>query len=161
MVVTVHLPIWIAALVAIAIAVALGAAIGLIRDAFNVPTFIGTLALYLSLRGVALLVTNTFPIPGDSSKFFYWGTGKVFGSIPVPAVYFFLMFIVVAVIAKMTVFGRSVYAVGGNPKAAAPSDTSVRKVKILVMCGTAFTAAITVCCKRRIWERVTAPSRTG
>lgn len=143
MVVSMGLPMWLAAVVAIALAVALGAGIGWIRDALNVPTFIGTLALYLSLRGVANLVTNTFPIPVDANEFFYWGSGRVLGVIPVPAVYFFIAFVVVAVIARFTVFGRSVYAVGGNPKAAALSGISVRRVRILVMSGTAFTAAVT------------------
>ena len=142
MVANMHWPMWIAALIAIAIAVTLGALIGWIRDALNVPTFIGTLALYLALRGVAMLVTNTFPIPVNANELFYWGNGRVLGVIPVPAVYLFMTFAVVAVIARYTVFGRSVYAVGGNPKAASLSGISVRRVRILVMSGTAFTAAI-------------------
>lgn len=142
MVANMHWPMWIAALIAIAVAVILGALIGWIRDALNVPTFIGTLALYLALRGVAMLVTNTFPIPVNASELFYWGNGRVFGVIPVPAVYLLVTFVVVGVIARYTVFGRSVYAVGGNPKAASLSGISVRRVRILVMSGTAFTAAI-------------------
>ncbi|MEA4945294.1 MAG: ABC transporter permease [Propionicimonas sp.] len=138
-------PMWLSALIAILIAVAMGAMIGWLRDALNVPTFIGTLALYLALRGAAYLVTNTFPIPVESDKFFYWGssTGKVFGIVPVPALYFLAAFIVVALIARYTVFGRSVYAVGGNANASALSGVNVRRIRVLVMCGTAFAAAIT------------------
>lgn len=132
----------VACLVAIVVAVFFGAFVGVIRHVFNVPTFIGTLALYLALRGAAMLITNTFPIPIDSSKFFYWGTGKILG-IPVAAVYLVIAFVVVAFIAKSTVFGRSVYAVGGNSKAAEVSGINVFKVRIIVMSISAFTAAIT------------------
>ncbi|NHB84541.1 ABC transporter permease [Tessaracoccus sp. HDW20] len=62
----------VACLVAIVVAVFFGAFVGFIRHVFNVPTFIGTLALYLALRGAAMLITNTFPIPLDPSVFFYW-----------------------------------------------------------------------------------------
>lgn len=134
---------WAAALLAIMVAVILGGTIGWLRDAYNVPTFIGTLALFLALRGAAMLITNTFPIPIEQSQFFYWGSGKIFGVVPVAAIYLLVAFIVVALIARYTVFGRSVYAVGGNPKAASLSGISVRKVRILVMAGTAFTASIT------------------
>lgn len=129
-------------LVAIVVAVTLGAFVGWIRHIFNVPTFIGTLALYLALRGAAMLVTNTFPIPIESSKFFFWGTGKFFG-VPVAALYLVVAFVVVAFIANSTVFGRSVYAVGGNAKAAEVSGINVLKVRVMVMSMSAFTAAIT------------------
>ncbi len=132
----------IACLLAIILAVMFGAFVGWIRHVFNVPTFIGTLALYLALRGAAMLVTNTFPIPIDSGKFFYWGTGKILG-IPVAAIYLVIAFAVVAFIAKSTVFGRSVYAVGGNAKAAEVSGINVLKVRVIVMSISAFTAAIT------------------
>lgn len=142
MVATNGLPMWLAALIAIVAAVLMGAFVGWIRHVFNVPTFIGTLALYLALRGAAHLVTNTFPIPLNSSEFFYWGTGRI-GGIPVAAIYLVIAFVVVVFIANYTVFGRSVYAVGGNAKAAQVSGINVLKVRVLVMAISGFTAAIT------------------
>lgn len=131
-----------AALLAVIVAVLLGAFVGWIRHVFNVPTFIGTLALFLALRGAAHLVTNTFPIPLDSGLFFYWGTGRIFG-VPVAAIYLVVAFVVVAFIANFTVFGRSVYAVGGNAKTAQISGINVLKVRIFVMAISGFTAGIT------------------
>ena len=136
-------PMWISCVVVIIAAAAIGAFGGWIRSRFGVPTFIATLALYLGLRGIAFLITNTFPIPVDSGKFFYWGSGKLFGSIPVPAIYLLVIFIVVAVIAKKTVFGRSIYAVGGNAKSAELSGISVRTIRISVMAISAVAAAVT------------------
>jgi simple sugar transport system permease protein len=136
-------PMWISCVVVILAAAAIGAFGGWIRSRFGVPTFIATLALYLGLRGIAFLITNTFPIPIESGKFFYWGSGKIFGSIPVPAIYLLAIFIVVAVIAKKTVFGRSIYAVGGNAKSAELSGISVRTIRISVMAISAVAAAVT------------------
>lgn len=122
-------------------ALAVGAFTGVMRSYFGVPTFISTLALYLALRGLAQLITNNFPLPIPREEFFYWGSGRVFG-VPVAAVYLVIAAVVIAVIAKKTVFGRSVYAVGGNAKAALLSGIPVRRVKIIVMMISALAASI-------------------
>jgi simple sugar transport system permease protein len=135
-------PMPVAVVLVIAAAALIGAGAGAIRAYFGVPTFIATLALYLALKGLAQLLTNNFPMPIDSERFFYWGDGRVLG-IPVPALYLAATFLVLVIIAKKTVFGRSIYAVGGNAKAAGLSGINVRRVKILVMMIVAITAAIT------------------
>lgn len=132
--------VWAVVLVMLA-AVTIGAFTGVMRSYFGVPTFISTLALYLGLRGLAQLLTNNFPLPIPSDEFFYWGDGRIFG-IPVAAVYLVIAAVVVAVIAKKTVFGRSIYAVGGNSKAATLSGIPVRRVKIVVMMISALAASI-------------------
>jgi ribose/xylose/arabinose/galactoside ABC-type transport system permease subunit len=136
-------PMWAACLVVLASAACVGACAGLLRSWFGVPTFISTLALYLALRGLAMLITDTFPIPVDSSKFFFWGSGKVFGDIPVAAVYLVIIFVIVAVVARKTVFGRSIYAVGGNAKSAELSGINVTGVRVSVMAISAVAAAVT------------------
>lgn len=135
-------PMPVAVVLVIAAAALIGAGAGAIRAYFGVPTFIATLALYLALKGLAQLLTNNFPMPIDSERFFYWGDGRVLG-VPVPALYLAATFLVLVIIAKKTVFGRSIYAVGGNAKAAGLSGINVRRVKILVMMIVAITAAIT------------------
>lgn len=136
-------PMWASCITVLVSAAVIGAFAGWIRAVFGVPTFIATLALYLALRGLAMLITNTFPIPIESSKFFYWGSGKIAGIIPVPAIYLLVVFIIIAVIARKTVFGRSIYAVGGNAKSAQLSGINVRTIRIAVMAISALTAAIT------------------
>ncbi|MET8871919.1 ABC transporter permease [Nocardia sp. NPDC004604] len=143
MVVNLGWPMWASCFLVLVTAAAIGALAGWIRAVFGVPTFIATLALYLGLRGMAMLITDTFPIPVDSDKFFYWGSGKIAGVIPVPAVYLLVVFIVIAVIARKTVFGRSIYAVGGNAKSAELSGINVRTIRISVLAISALTAAVT------------------
>jgi len=137
------IPMVISLVLVLGIAALIGAFAGAMRTYFNVPTFISSLALYLALRGLAQLLTSNFPIPIDAGQFFYWGTtGRVFG-IPVAALYLVVVGIVAGVIARRTVFGRSIYAVGGNSKAAGLSGLPVRRIKILVMTISATVAAIT------------------
>jgi len=137
------LPFWLACVAVLIVALAVGAFSGWIRAQFGVPTFIVTLALFLALRGAAELITNAFPIPIDSRNFFYWGTGKIGDIVPVPAVYLLVVFVIIAIVAKNTVFGRSIYAVGGNARAAELSGINVRRIRIAVMAIAALTAAIT------------------
>jgi len=142
-------PFGLAVVLVIIAAAAVGAFAGAMRAYFGVPTFIVTLALYLGLKGLAQLVTNNFPQTIPAKEFFYWGDGRVGPipftdiEIPVPALYFVGMLIIIAVVAKSTVFGRSIYAVGGNSKAANLSGINVRRVKILVMMIAAIAAAVT------------------
>lgn len=143
LVVNIGWPFWAACIVVLATAGLLGAFSGWLRAQFGVPTFISTLALYLALRGVAYLITNTFPIPIDSAEFFYWGSGKIFGVVPVAAVYLIVVFVLIAVVARKTVFGRSIYAVGGNAKSAELSGINVRRIRISVMAISAVAAAMT------------------
>lgn len=126
----------------------IGGFAGAMRAYFGVPTFIVTLALYLGLKGLAQLITNNFPYPIDADRFFFWGSGRVglpggLPDIPVPAIYFVAMLIITAIVAKKTVFGRSIYAVGGNAKSANLSGINVRRVKILVMMIAAVAAGVT------------------
>lgn len=135
-------PMIIAVVIVLGIAAAIGAFAGAMRSYFGVPTFISTLALFLALRGAAQLITSNFPIPINAGEFFYWGGGRLFG-IPVSAIYLVAVGVIVAVIARRTVFGRSIYAVGGNAKAAGLSGIPVKRIKILVMMISACAAALT------------------
>ncbi|MFE7392212.1 ABC transporter permease [Streptomyces sp. NPDC057582] len=136
-------PMWLACLVIIVQAVLVGAFAGWIRARFQVPSFITTLALYMALRGLAMMITHTYAIPIDSKQFFYWGDGKIFGQVPVAALYMLLAFAVFALLARFSVFGRSVYAVGGNPKAAHLSGIKVQRIRIAVLALAGLAAAIT------------------
>jgi simple sugar transport system permease protein len=136
------IPMPLAVVLVLGVAAVIGAFAGVMRAYFGIPTFISTLALYLALRGLAQLVTSNFPIPIDAGQFFYWGSGSVFG-IPISAIYLVVVFVIILIVAKKTVFGRSVYAVGGNAKAAGLSGIPVKRIKILVMVISAVTAGLT------------------
>ncbi len=105
---------------------------GFVRVKWQVPAFVVTLALFLSLRGAARLITNAYPITPFPDSFNFWGGGYIAQVIPVPAV---LMVVTVAIfyfLSTRTVFGRSVYSVGGNEEAARLSGIDVWRTRIAI-----------------------------
>lgn len=138
-------PMWLACLMVIAAAIVIGAFAGWVRAKFDVPSFIVTLALYLALRGLALMITDATSIPIPRDQFFFWGTGRLFDLIPVSALYMagylILTFALIAFIATRTRFGRSIYAVGGNATAAQLSGINISQVRIAVFVISGLSAA--------------------
>lgn len=112
---------------------------GAIRVRWGVPAFVVTLALFISLRGAARLITNAYPITPFPDYFSFIGGGFLFGGlpflergIPVPVLIMMLAFIVFFFISTRTVFGRSVYSVGGNEEAARLSGIPVGRTRIAI-----------------------------
>jgi len=107
---------------------------GYIRVKWLVPSFVLTLALFMMLRGAARQITNAFPISPFPEGFAFWGGGTIdmFGlGIPVPVIIMLIVFAIFYVISTRTVFGRSVYCVGGNEHATHLSGISVGRTRII------------------------------
>jgi sugar transport system permease protein len=135
------LAIALAILVTLAVGFTLGTFTGFMRNRYQVPSFITTLALMTALSGVAELITNGFPLTPFPAWYNFIGGGYLLG-IPFPALLFLLTFAVLQFLMNYTSFGRSVYAVGGNAEAARLSGINVRRVKTMVFGITSFLAAL-------------------
>jgi len=102
---------------------------GLLVGFLNVQPIIATLILFISGRGIALVLTNgnlqTFSHPGFS----YLGTGRVLG-LPFQGWLALGLAFTVAWMVARTVFGRFLLAVGGNERAAELSGVPIRAVKL-------------------------------
>mgnify|MGYP001046719935 CR=1 FL=1 len=101
---------------------------GILVTRFKTPPFIATLSMMTMARGAALLYTkgqNIYQI-GDYVVF---GQGQTFG-IPTPVVFLIITLIATWYLLKHTIFGRSVYAIGGNEEAANASGINVNKIKM-------------------------------
>lgn len=127
---------------ALAVGFGTGVVSGKVRQWFNVPTFITTLAMFTALRGAANLITGGFPLATFPDWFSFFGAGAVLG-IPFPVYVFASVFVVMHVLMKFTSFGRAVYAVGGNAEAARLSGIDVFRVKTLTLAITGMLTAIT------------------
>ena len=125
----------------LAVAAIVGGLAGLIRAVFGVPSFIVTLALFTALRGMALLITNAVPQAMTSSRFAFWGSGRPWG-VPTPALVMTGLFAVFWFLATRTTFGRSVYAVGGNPDAARLSGIPVARIRVTLFVMTGLLSAV-------------------
>lgn len=135
-----------AVLVGILLSLILAGLIGLFNGwlltKFKMPSFIITLAMLNVVYGLAAIISKGFPVTTLPSWYNYFGAGQVFGVIPVSAVVLLIVFAITFVVMKYTKFGRSVYAVGGNPEAARLSGINVKRVKITVMVAVQLCAAL-------------------
>ena len=121
----------------------MGAANGLLVTKGRVAPFIATLGTMTLLRGLALVLCQGSPISGFPSEFFAaLGGGYLARMIPLPVVWMLVLFTILWFVLDRTVFGRHVYATGGNPEAASLSGVNVDRVQILVYTLSGFTAAV-------------------
>ncbi len=121
--------VFVAIIVAIAIGIAFGAITGFVITKFGIPAFIMTLALTEAARGGAVLVTGGNTISGISAGFTFLGQGYV-GPVPMAVIILAICFAITWIILNKTPYGRYVYAVGGNAKAAEASGISPSKITI-------------------------------
>ena len=106
--------------IAIVLTLGLGLFVGFLHafliNRLNVAPFIVTLASYVILRGVALSI-STSPI-GKSSREMLLFYDQRIGPVPVIILLFIIIVIVLSIMLNRTVFGRYIYAVGGNAEVA-------------------------------------------
>jgi ribose/xylose/arabinose/galactoside ABC-type transport system permease subunit len=117
----------------------------------GIPPFIVTLGSMTILRGAALIVSGGSPVTNVSREFEQISSGFVAG-VPNLAIYFVIVVAVCAFILQKTVFGRRVFAVGGNEISARVSGVNVNLVRMCVygimgilagFCGVLMTSRIT------------------
>lgn len=118
---------------AIVVSFAVGALLGLINGIIviksGVTSFIITLGFATIYKGVALLISGggSFMLYG---RFETLGRGRVFGVIPVAIFFFIGVVLLTHIILKYTRYGRFLYALGGNKKAAYVSGINTRRVTL-------------------------------
>lgn len=134
-------PLWLAVIVVLAQGAIIHSVAGFIRCRWAVPAFVVTLTLFMSLRGAARLITNAYPITPFPDSFNFWGGGYVLEIIPMPVVIMLATFLLFHFISTRTVYGRSVYSVGGNEEAARLSGIPVWRTRITTFALTGFLAA--------------------
>ncbi|MEK8129196.1 ABC transporter permease [Paenibacillus filicis] len=131
--------------VSILLGLAAGALIGLMNGILitygKITAFITTLAMMTVARSLALYYADAGAISGSSMAYSKIGNAYLLG-IPVPVVIFALTALLGYLVLEKTVFGRRIYAVGGNLQAARLSAVPVFRITILtyMICG--LTAAI-------------------
>lgn len=127
------------ALVAVAAALALGAAIGAVTGVIvakgRVQAFIATLVMMLLLRGVTMVYTNGSPVntgfTENADLFGWFGIGRPLG-VPTPVWIMGIVFLAAWYMLHHTRLGRYIYALGGNEAATRLSGINVNKIKIIV-----------------------------
>jgi putative xylitol transport system permease protein len=118
-----------------------GALNGWIVARFRIQSFIATLGMLLAARGFTMSLTGGNPISDLSPSLRWFGTGAAAG-VPVPIVILTCVFLCAWVVLDKTVFGRHIYAVGGNEASARTSGIRTRRVKTCVYAISGFLAGL-------------------
>ena len=118
---------FLASLIAILACAALGGITGGLVTRFDVPPFIVTLAMLLIMAGLATKLADNATI-GLPAGVGWLGRGRIVG-IPIPVLLMGGLYALAHFVMTRTVFGRRLYAVGGNEKAAYLCGISVPLVR--------------------------------
>jgi ribose/xylose/arabinose/galactoside ABC-type transport system permease subunit len=121
-----------AVLLALGAATLTGAFSGALITGFRIQPIIVTLALLISGRGVAQVLSNGGQlVPFSNATFEYLGKGVAAG-VPVQVAVMALALALAVFVMRATPFGRYVVAVGGNEAAARLAGVRVHRTKVMV-----------------------------
>lgn len=118
-------------LLALAVCGSAGAISGLLLTRARLPSFLVTLAMMLIARGLAQRISGQESINQLPPLFRQAGGGSTAG-IPNPVWLMLLMYAVAHFVMSRTVFGRMLYAIGGNPEAARLCGIQLSQIRIAV-----------------------------
>jgi inositol transport system permease protein len=125
-----QLPFIVPIIAALAIGSLLGAVNGGLIAFTGIPAFIATLGMMTIARGAALIYTGGKPVSQFVPGIMKIG-GKI-GDFPVPVIVYIIMIAITWVLLGYTSFGKNIYAIGGNIKAAEISGVNVKKNLVLI-----------------------------
>ena len=157
--------VFVALLAALGMGIAAGLFNGLLVGKAKMPPFIVTLATMLIFRSLALYISDSKLYELDSSKSsfsaFHYGFGNSSVlTIPIVGLMFLLIAASMIYMCTSTKFGKKIYALGSNAKAArlAGINTEWLKVSLFVLCGlmVGFASFINVAMNRSV-----SPATTG
>ncbi|MDX8049099.1 ABC transporter permease [Lentzea sp. BCCO 10_0798] len=146
------LNVWLALLVSLAFALAVGALNGWLVMRTGLPSFIVTLGSFLALQGLNLgitrLVTGSVQVSGmreaagyESAGFLFASTFQIGGtSFYVSIIWWVLFTVVASTVLMRTRFGNWIFAIGGAAQSSRAVGVPVVRSKILLFMTTAFAA---------------------
>jgi rhamnose transport system permease protein len=135
---------WYGILACLATGLICGALNGFIMTKFTeLAPMIVTLATNIIFRGLSERILGDGSTGGMTSvswfsKIYY---GRLFKVVPYPVIIFFVLALIFGLVMHKTVFGRHMFAIGSNKKAAAYAGIKVEKIRMIVftltglMCG--------------------------
>jgi methyl-galactoside transport system permease protein len=135
-----ELPLIVPILIAMVVTGLIGTLNGVIIAKLNVPPFIATLGMMITVYGLTSIYFDrppygAQPIGGLSKAFTTFAQrGIPVGSYEIPYLIFYAIIatILIWILWNKTQFGKNMYAIGGNPEAAKVSGVNVTKYLILI-----------------------------
>ncbi|HYG33454.1 MAG TPA: ABC transporter permease [Clostridia bacterium] len=151
---------WLALPVCLLIGLACGAASGGVTACFRIQPFIATLAMMVFARGLAKTISGgmkvSTAVKNPDGTYQYVDVPGVFrfldsriagGHLAMVTVVFLVCALVAWVMLSRHVWGRYLYAIGGNEEAARLSGVPVRTTKVLAYAASGLLAAVAGICQ--------------
>jgi ribose/xylose/arabinose/galactoside ABC-type transport system permease subunit len=123
-------------------ALAFGLLNGILISVGGLPPFIATLSTMTIARGFALVYSNGRPYLIQNNAFKAIGQGSSLG-VPNPIWILLIVCVIAYILLNFTIFGRHVYAFGGNRQAAKLAGVRVKVVETSVYAITGLLSGIT------------------
>jgi len=121
---------YLALFIVLVIGIAGGCFNAFIITVMRVNPIICTMGTSFIFRGIAYLLTNGRYIRIDDPVYYYIGNGKILG-IPFCLIIMLVTYTLIWFVLKYTVYGRSVFAVGGNLTVAKLAGINTNKVRFI------------------------------
>ena len=126
---------------ALAVGALAGVIHGVIITTFNIPAFLVTFASQSVFLGLAMIMTNNKIVSCTVPAFTAIGSMKILG-FPLPVYFMIIIALISWYMLRKTVFGRYIYAVGGNATASEISGINVRLCSIMCYVLSGLTTAL-------------------
>ncbi len=127
------LPVWLSVAILLLVGLLIGVINGWLITVMRVNNFVVTLAMLITVRGLALMLNNGQTAYSVSATYNWIGLGKI-GPVPVPIILMLVIFALAYVVTTYTPFGRELYAVGANRNAARASGVRpARRIRHVYM----------------------------
>ncbi len=125
---------WLGALLGVLFGASLGLANGLLTTGLRLPVIIITLGTFSMFHGLSLVLSKSSAVvPPDVESSFFTTVQSRIGSVPVLAIAFVALALVLQVVLVRTRFGYRVQAIGSNPEAARLAGIPLARTRILVL----------------------------
>lgn len=132
-----------ALLVCLVVGMLSGLLMGLVHVKLKVPSFIASLGFMSVWTSVAYLITNKAEsIPRIMKGTYEWYKITLLNWIPLPLILAVVLAVVFYMLQTRTVFGRTIFSIGGNERAARVAGMGVDRTKIIIFTLTGACASL-------------------
>jgi ribose transport system permease protein len=134
--VTLGLPVLLSVFIAILVGAGCGGFNGFLVSKVKINPIIATLASGWIFSGLILVTTKGWPISGFPKDFAFVGQGYFLG-VPLPVIMMVVIAAILMFFLSKTIYGRFLYAIGGNQKSSFFAGLNVSKYRIMayIICG--------------------------
>lgn len=153
------MPVEVAILAGIFIGAACGAINATLVSRFGLPSFIVTLATGALFTGALYIISNLVPVSNLPPEFLAISRTRI-GPLPLPVIFLLPIGVGFYVLAKKTVFGQHVIALGGNPEAVRVSGINIAflRMRVFMIAGACYAIAAVLLTARSASAQIAAGS---